>query len=114
MIALINGQRAAAGIGPVSAQSCPDSFAEPWSPQMAAAGGLSHQSLSPFLSRCGAHAAAENVGMTGNVPPGDMMALFMGSAPHRATILNPALTGVGVGAYQDSRGSWWVTQDFIG
>ena len=114
MIALINGQRSAAGLGALVAQSCPDGYAEPWSPHMAAAGGLSHQSIGTILSGCGARAAAENVGMTSDQTPDALMALFMGSPDHRANILNPALKGVGVGAYRDAGGVWWVTQDFVG
>lgn len=114
MIGLINGQRAAAGVGPVSGQACPDGYAEPWSPRMASAGGLSHQQIGTILSGCGARTAAENVGMTSDQMPDAMMRLFMGSATHRANILDPALTGVGVGAYRDARGVWWVTQDFVG
>jgi uncharacterized protein YkwD len=81
---------------------------------MAAEGQLSHQSLSPILSRCGAHAAAENVGMNSSASPADMVAGFMGSPPHRANILNASYTGIGIGAYRDARGVWWVTQDFLG
>ena len=114
MLDLLNAERAAVGAGPLTAQSCPDSFAEPWSPKMAAAGGLSHQSLSPLLSSCGARAAAENVGMNSNQSVEAMMTGFMNSSGHRANILNPRYTGVGIGAYRDSRGVWWVTQDFVG
>ncbi len=114
MVVLINAQRAVVGAKALTVQGCPDGFAEPWSSRMTAAGGLSHQSLSPILSTCRAHAAAENVGMTSAQTPEAMMGLFMGSAPHRANILNPALSGVGVAAYRDSRGLWWVTQDFVG
>jgi uncharacterized protein YkwD len=81
---------------------------------MAAAGGLSHQSLGPILTACGGHAAAENVGMNSSQSPASMVAAFMNSAGHRANILNPAYTGTGVGAYRDARGVWWVTQDFVG
>jgi uncharacterized protein YkwD len=81
---------------------------------MAAEGRLSHQSLNPVLSRCGGHAAAENVGMNSSAWPGDMVAGFMGSPPHRANILNGSYTGIGIGAYRDAPGVWWVTQDFVG
>ncbi len=111
---LVNAQRSAAGLRPLAAQSCPDGFAEPWSPHMAAEGRLSHQSLTPVLSRCGARAAAENVGMNSSASPDDMVAGFMGSPPHRANILNASYTGIGIGAYRDAHGVWWVTQDFVG
>lgn len=81
---------------------------------MAAEGRLSHQSLNPVLSRCGARAAAENVGMNSSASAADMVAGFMNSPPHRANILNGSYTGIGIGAYRDARGVWWVTQDFVG
>jgi uncharacterized protein YkwD len=114
MLQLINAERAAVGAGPLTAQSCPDSFAEPWSPKMAQDGAISHQSLGPFLSRCGVSTAAENVGMTSSQAPESMMSAFMNSSAHRANILNAAYKGVGIGAYRDSHGAWWVTQDFVG
>ena len=114
ILALVNAERSAAGLRPLAAQTCPDGFAEPWSPHMAADGRLSHQSLNPILNRCGGHAAAENVGMNSSASPGDMVAGFMGSLPHRANILNGSYTGIGIGAYRYARGVWWVTQDFVG
>ena len=114
ILALVNAQRSAAGLRPLAAQACADGFAEPWSPHMAAEGRLSHQSLGPVLSRCGARTAAENVGMNSSASPADMVAGFMSSPPHRANILNASYTGIGIGAYRDARGVWWVTQDFLG
>ena len=114
ILALVNAQRSAAGLRPLTAHACADGFAEPWSPHMAAEGRLSHQSLGPVLSRCGAHTAAENVGMNSSASAADMVAGFMNSPPHRANILNASYTGIGVGAYRDARGIWWVTQDFVG
>ena len=114
MLTLVNAERAVAGVAPLTAQACPDGFAEPWSPRMAAEGRLSHQAISPVISRCGGHTAAENVGMNSSPSPVSMVASFMDSPPHRANILNPAYTSIGVGAYRDARGVWWVTQDFLG
>ena len=114
ILALVNAERTAAGLPALTAQACPDEFAEPWSPHMAAEGGLSHQSLSPVLSRCGAHAAAENVGVNSSSSPASMVAAFMNSPGHRANILGASYSGIGIGAYRDSRGVWWVTQDFVG
>ena len=114
ILALVNAQRSAAGLRPLTAHACADGFAEPWSPHMAAEGRLSHQSLGPVLSRCGAHTAAENVGMNSSASAADMVAGFMNSPPHRANILNASYTGIGIGAYRDARGVWWVTQDFVG
>lgn len=37
---------------------------------------------------------------------------FMNSPPHRANILSPDYTEVGIGVVHDDKGVWWATQDF--
>lgn len=39
---------------------------------------------------------------------------LMHSPPHRANILDPRFSKIGVGIYTDSRGQVWVTQMFLG
>jgi hypothetical protein len=79
---------------------------------MAAEGRLSHQSLNPVLSRCGGHAAAENVGMNSSRGPAtwSRVSWLAAAPPTSSTGATPAL----IGAYRDARGVWWVTQDFVG
>jgi uncharacterized protein YkwD len=55
----------------------------------------------------------ENVGVTGGTV-WDVQRAFMGSAPHRANILNNRFRRVAVGAYRDARGLLWVTIFFYG
>ena len=43
-----------------------------------------------------------------------MFTAFMASPPHAANIVNRGFTAVGIGAYRDANGTWWVTQDFVG
>jgi uncharacterized protein YkwD len=38
----------------------------------------------------------------------------MNSPPHRANILDPAFTHVGIGCATDGTGTIWVTEDFVG
>jgi len=42
------------------------------------------------------------------------MRALMASEPHRVNILDPEFDRVGIGAYRDSQGSFWVTQVFLG
>ena len=53
----------------------------------------------------------ENVGMAGTLRR--VQSLFMGSAPHRANVLNRGFKRVGVGVIR-SGGGLWVTLDFYG
>jgi uncharacterized protein YkwD len=78
---------------------------------MAATNTLVHQSLSPML-RCPARTAGENIAY-GNVSADQMMTMWMNSPGHRANILNPSFTRIGVGAVRTSSGRWWATQDFV-
>lgn len=56
--------------------------------------------------------AAENVGHGYNLD--ELFQAFMDSDGHRENIQNPAFSHVTVGCVRDSRGQYWVTQDFWG
>jgi uncharacterized protein YkwD len=113
ILVLVNSARATAGLRPVTASNCADSFAESWAPKIQHDGALSHQSLSPILTACHASTAGENVAY-GDVTADEMMTMWMNSPGHRANILNPSYTGIGIGAVTDSSGRWYGVQDFIG
>jgi len=114
MLSLINARRAGAGVAPLTLRTCPDGFANRWSPVMAGNGSLSHQNLDPILSSCSARTTGENVGMNSSQDADSMFAAFMASPPHAANIVDRRFTAVGIGAYRDAKGTWWVTQDFVG
>ena len=114
MLSLINARRAEAGIAPLTSRECPDGFADRWSPVMAGNGSLSHQNLEPILSSCSVSTVGENVGMNSSQDTDSMFTAFMASPPHAANILDPRFAAVGIGAYRDANGTWWVTQDFVG
>jgi uncharacterized protein YkwD len=46
--------------------------------------------------------------------PSDVVAAWMNSPEHRANILNPTFTVLGVGAARDASGAYWWTTDFGG
>jgi uncharacterized protein YkwD len=111
IVALVNAQRAAHGLRPLIWSPCATRFAAPWSTRMAARNTLVHQSLAPIL-RCPARTAGENIAY-GNVSADQMMSMWMNSPGHRANILSPRYTRIGVGAVRTSSGRWWATQDFV-
>jgi uncharacterized protein YkwD len=113
ILVLVNAQRRAARLAPLTASTCADGFAEAWAPKIQRDGALSHQSLSPILSTCQASTAGENVAY-GNVTADEMMTMWMDSAGHRANILSPQYTAIGIAAVTDSSGRWYGVQDFIG
>ena len=79
---------------------------------MARTGNFAHQSLSPIMKACSARAAGENIAW-GNVSADQMMVMWMNSPGHRANILNPSFTHVGIGATKASSGRWYGVQDFV-
>jgi uncharacterized protein YkwD len=111
IVVLVNAQRAAHGLRPLVVSPCATSFARPWTTHMAATNTLVHQSLAPML-RCPARTAGENIAY-GNVTADQMMTMWMNSPGHRANILNPGFTRIGVGAVRTTSGRWWATQDFV-
>ena len=112
LLALTNAERKARGLRPLALSACADGFADAWAAKLASAGALSHQALTPIMTTCRARAAGENVAY-GNVSPERMMAMWMGSAGHRANILNPAWTHLGVGTTTTSSGRTYGVQVFV-
>ena len=55
--------------------------------------------------------AGENLAINSNVAAAEKA--FMNSSGHRANILNPNYTEVGVGVRYDAKGSAYVVQEFI-
>ena len=113
ILVLVNAERTSRGLSPLTASSCADGYAESWAPVIQRNGALSHQSLGPILTTCHASTAGENVAY-GNVTADEMMTMWMNSAGHRANILNPGFTAIGIAAVTDSSGRWYGVQDFIG
>lgn len=113
IFSLMNAERRRHGLRPLRRGSCASSYAERWSGQLARKQRLHHQSLRPLLKTCGARRAAENIGY-GNVSAEALMKEWMGSSRHRANILDPRLSYVGVGAARSKSGHWYAVQDFLG
>jgi hypothetical protein len=114
LLALVNAERANAGLGSLQWRDDVAAIAQDWTGQMAAAGALSHNDsyFSDATRRLiGSQARGENVAFSGSVEAAHWA--FMNSPGHRANILNPAFTEVGIGAVRAADGTTWVTEDFL-
>jgi len=111
VISATNYQRAIRGRVKLSPQWCVDRYAESHARWMATNRTLKHQSLSRILSYCGLRSVGENIAVgyrTGTLA----VAAWMASYYHRLNILKWGYRLIGVGAYQDTSGRWWVSQVF--
>ena len=110
--AATNAQRVAAGFSALSYRSC--SVPASWAVQMASAGSLTHNSLMTVLSACGGKTTAgENIA-AGYTSVAAVTAGWMGSAGHKANILNPNFKIISVGVAQAANGTYYWVEDFTG
>ena len=106
-----NAQRAKYDRVALKGARCLDTFAERQAKAMASQRRIYHQNLSPILKTCNLSTVGENVAF--GYPNGkSVVAAWMRSPGHKANILNTKYRLIAVGAYQDSGGSWYVSQVF--
>ncbi len=117
VVDLVNSERAANGLAPLTLNEKLCGVARTKSQDMKNLGYFSHTSPtygSPFdmMKSFGIsyRTAGENIAM-GQRTPQEVVNAWMNSAGHRANILNPSFTQIGVGYVAD--GNYW-TQMFIG
>jgi uncharacterized protein YkwD len=110
LVTLANQARAAAGVAPLAARPDLTGVARAWSERMAREGQLRHN---PAVGSqvCCWRAVAENVGYSYR-GAADVHRMLLASAGHRANLLDPASTEVGIGTATDAQGRIWVTQVF--
>jgi hypothetical protein len=112
-----NEERRARGLNPLSWDSQLSGLATSWSTTMAGTGSFSHRNLSALFgspSYADRYRTLEENIFEGNGSfgtAGSAHVALMNSPPHRAALLNPGLTSLGVGAYCNS-GTLYVTEDF--
>ncbi|MGI8664354.1 MAG: CAP domain-containing protein [Acidimicrobiales bacterium] len=104
----MNAQRALTGGRALSTNGCLTSLAQGWARSMGVAQAISHNG---GFASCNA-TAAENIGTWQPCSVGSMDAWWMGSAPHRANILDASFGSVGVGVWPDGNGNCWYVVDF--
>lgn len=111
VVSATNTERTSRGLGALTPQACAGSYARAQARRMAAEGRMYHQELRPVLEACGLRAVAENVAW--GYPTGTAVTTaWMGSPGHRANLLNPGYTLIGVGAAQGADGRWYAAQVF--
>ena len=114
MLIYTNQSRAYVGVRPLQEHPTLTAKAESWARHMAAEGRLSHSTLSAGLSTLNWNSLGENVGYSS--PTSNTLwtihVMFVQSAGHRANLLNPKYTHMGVGVHKDSQGRVWVAEVF--
>ena len=109
----VNEERARAGVRPLAVSACADSYAEAWSRRMASTGVLAHRDdLGALLRSCRGSRVGENIAY-GEVSPDQLVDMWMSSPGHRANMLQPEYTHLGVGASRTGSGRVYATQNFL-
>jgi uncharacterized protein YkwD len=127
MLQLLNKDRAAGGVGPLTLNSLLSRVASGHSRDMALHHYFAHDGrdgTDPFtrMSRMGVHFddAAENIGQTLSIAPftalttlnAEMMAEPLVAGTHHAIIMSPLYHHVGIGIFLDTRRGLYLTEDF--
>lgn len=110
--AATNAKRVAAGLRALTYRSC--SVPASWAVHMASTGSLTHNSLMTVLTSCGGTSTAgENIA-AGYTSVSAVTAGWMGSASHKANIMNPSFKSISVGVAQAANGTYYWVEDFTG
>jgi uncharacterized protein YkwD len=112
VLALLNTEREAVGCGSLVADGRLAAVARAHSADMRARGFFDHvdpDGVGPFdrAEAAGLTARAENIAR-GQQDAAGVVADWMSSPGHRASILNCTLTSVGIGVAEGSGGPWWT------
>jgi uncharacterized protein YkwD len=122
MLGLVNEERTARGLAPLTADDDVAEVAWAWSETMARTAHLEHNPDHPDEICCWA-LVAENVAFSEPRAywlPGDpveritreLHEALMESPGHRENILDPGVDQVGIGVHVDRDGTVWITQNF--
>jgi uncharacterized protein YkwD len=104
-----NSERANRDRVKLKKSKCLGRFAEKQARAMAARRTLSHQSMKPILDDCHLSQVGENVAF--GYPSGNaVVTAWMHSRDHKKNLLNSGHRVIGLGAYQDAKGYWYVSQ----
>ena len=108
-IAHTNSERTQRDRVKLKKSKCLDRFAEKQARAMAASRTIYHQSMKPILEKCHLGQVGENVAF--GYPSGKTVVnAWMHSADHKKNLLNSRHRVIGLGAYQDAEGYWYVSQ----
>ncbi len=114
----INSERTNLNLGALQISRCLSTTASYWAKQMGTNQGLRHMTAADKevmrqATGCSVtnYTFGENIG-TGGDSPG-LFRAFMNSPGHKANILLPQYTHMGVGSYRNSQGTLWIAQHYI-
>ena len=113
LLALLNGERTDRGLAPVALRDDVSEIAGNHSIAMSRERALWHNDdwfSETTKRRVGARTVGEDVAYAGSIA--EVHAALMASPEHRAIILDPRWSAVGLGAVDDGS-LWWVTEDFL-
>ncbi len=111
LVSLANAAREAEGLPPLAVSGSLTAYAQAWAVHLAETTSLSHTNVGSLLGAWST--VGENVA-AGQPSPAAMHAAWMASSGHRANILNPAFTHIGVGVVIDANGTPRGVQVFGG
>lgn len=111
----INKTRARHDLRPVRLNAClTKRVAQPYARRMASTGNFEHQQMSTLISTCPRFGwAGENIAY-GYPTAKSVMQAWMNSEGHRANLLKPQYTHVGLGLTKSANGTRYWVQDFGG
>lgn len=113
LLRLLNEERERHELPPLSPRADVEEIASGHSRRMADEGELRHNDeyfTAASRRRLGAQRLGENVALNESIE--DAHRRLMASDGHRAIILDPEFTVVGLGLVHDGL-AWWITQDFV-
>lgn len=111
---LANAERAKAGLGALAWRDDVAAIALAHSERMAAAGDIFHSDTffgATVKNLLNVVARGENVAYNGSIE--NAHSRLMASSGHRANILDPRFSVVGIGVVRHADGRYFITQDFI-
>lgn len=117
ILSYTNTSRAQNGLGPLAWNGQLGCLASAWSQYLASTNNFFHRDLQPVISSPpyrGYHTLGENI-LRGpaSMSAWDMHVAWMNSPDHRANILSPSYSSMGIGlAY--ANGQVWATENFGG
>lgn len=111
----VNAARARHDLAALTVSRClTRRFAQPWAEHMAQTETMVHQDLAPMFTRCsGLRTVGENIA-AGYRSAASVVRAWLNSPGHRANILNPDFTRIGLGLAAGAGGTRYWVQDFGG
>lgn len=109
-LTMLNNERARVGVAPLAADDDATEKAQQWALRLASEQRLSHSNVAAGIDGSW-QSLGENVAAAKTVE--DLHRVLMGSAGHRARLLDGRFTHVGIGIARGADGKLYTTQVFV-